>query len=118
MIRKLFVLAGLVAGTVLGQSNDPMSGHAWKEWSYGMRAGYVIGFSAGHAIAWAQLTSMTTAQFDQASWLHQCTKTTTFAQEVIIMDKYLLAHPKELDKNISVLFRDAIEQACDLPKTK
>jgi hypothetical protein len=114
MMRKLIVLAALVAETVLGQSNDPFTGRAWSEWSTEMRVGYAIGFSHGYVVTWAQQTSFRPPGINRSSLLYQCTRNTTFAQEVTIMDKYLVAHPNHLEKNLAVLFRDAIEQACDL----
>jgi hypothetical protein len=113
-MRKLIVLAALVVETVLGQSNDPITGYAWRAWSYDMRLGYAIGFSHGYAVTWAQLAWMRPMGFSRSSLLYQCTRNTTFAQEVTIVDKYLVAHPNQLEKNLAVLFRDAIERACDL----
>jgi len=52
MMRKLIVLAALVAETVLGQSNDPITGRAWIQWSNDMRMGYAIGFWLLIRISW------------------------------------------------------------------
>lgn len=107
VIGALLTILLLVAGTRVLAQSDLLTGRAYiQNWPSGLRTTYVSGFTDGMV---ASFDFQRSGTFDA---IRTCTMQWTVAQFEAVISKYVRDHPEQWHRDISILARTAIAEAC------